>query len=32
MRDKVDAWDEMKSLMRMRFVLNHYYRELYQRL
>jgi hypothetical protein len=29
---QVDIWDEMKSFIRRRFVPNHYYRELYQRL
>ena len=28
----VETWDEMKSLMRRRFVPNHYYRDLYQKL
>ena len=29
---KVDIWNEMKSIMSRRFVHNHYYKELYQRL
>jgi hypothetical protein len=29
---QVNTWDEMKSILRRRFVLSHYYRELYQRL
>ena len=28
----VDTWEEMKMLMRKRFVLGHYYRGLYQKL
>ena len=28
----IETWDEMKSLMRKRFVPNHYYRDLYQKL
>ena len=28
----IDTWNEMKAVMRRRFVPNHYYRELYQRL
>lgn len=28
----VDTWDEMKSIMRKRFVPSHYYRDLFQRL
>ncbi|KAH9649369.1 hypothetical protein KPL70_025952 [Citrus sinensis] len=28
----IETWDEMKSLMRRRFVPNHYYRDLYQKL
>ena len=28
----IDTWEEMKAIMRRRFVPNHYYRELYQRL
>ena len=26
----IDTWDEMKRVMRRRFILRHYYRELYQ--
>jgi len=29
---QIDTWDEMKSLMKRRFMPNHLYRELYQRL
>jgi len=29
---QVDTWDKMKSLMKRRFMSNHFYRELYQRL
>ena len=28
----IETWDEMKSLMRKRFIPNHYYRDLYQKL
>ena len=28
----IETWDEMKSLMRKRFVPNHYYQNLYQKL
>ena len=28
----IDTWEEMKAIMRRRFVPDHYYRELYQRL
>ena len=28
----IDTWDEMKRVMRRRFIPSHYYRELYQRL
>ncbi|GKV21307.1 hypothetical protein SLEP1_g31300 [Rubroshorea leprosula] len=28
----VDTWEEMKAVMRKRFVPSHYYRDLYQRL
>ncbi|GKV00606.1 hypothetical protein SLEP1_g13273 [Rubroshorea leprosula] len=28
----IDTWEEMKAVMRKRFVPNHYYRDLYQRL
>ncbi|XP_038979001.1 LOW QUALITY PROTEIN: uncharacterized protein LOC120109324 [Phoenix dactylifera] len=28
----IDTWDEMKAIMRRRFIPSHYYRDLYQRL
>ncbi|XP_074565168.1 uncharacterized protein LOC141821722 [Curcuma longa] len=28
----IDTWEEMKSIMRKRFIPSHYYRDLYQRL
>lgn len=29
---QIDTWDEMKAIMRRRFVPNHYNRDLYNRL
>lgn len=29
---QIEAWDEMKAIMRRRFVPSHYYRDLYQKL
>ena len=28
----IDTWEEMKTIMRKRFIPSHYYKELYQRL
>ena len=28
----IETWEEMKATMRRRFVLSHYYRDLYQKL
>ena len=28
----IDTWDDLKAIMRRRFIPNHYYRDLFQRL